>query len=526
MSVHEQHRAPGRPQVVVLGSGAAGLSAALAARIAGARVTLVEATSTIGGTTALSSGAVWVPGNHVHRGESGVDAPELARRYLESLAVGDTAPALLEQFVVEAPKAAQWLERNTALRWQVLPYPDCHRERPGGMGAGVRSLEPQPLAVPEEALARIRPPLPWRPPLTLTELAAGGMSAELAAERRRTGTVVGGQALVAALLTAALDAGVVVLPATRVTRLSPDGVVIGDRPRRARVVLATGGFERDPVLLRAFLRAPVRGLIGAPGARGDGLRLAMAAGAALGNMSEAWWCPTIRVPGDEIDGQPVHRMLFAERARPGVIMVGRHGRRFTNEAQNYNDVGRAMHAFSASDFRFDADPSWLVFDASARGRYPIGSVRPGDPEPEWLLRAGSVPELADRIGVSRDVLVDTVARFNRAAGSGEDLEFGRGTGAYDRALGDVNAEHVTLRPLTEPPYFAVPVHAGLGGTKGGPRTDEHGRVARADGSVIPGLYAAGNAAASPFGLAYPGTGATLGQALTFGVLAGRAAATD
>ncbi|WP_434742707.1 FAD-dependent oxidoreductase [Micromonospora sp. SH-82] len=510
--------------VIVIGSGAAGLGAALAARAAGAEVTLVEATSTIGGTTALSSGAVWVPDNHV--AEPGTDGAESATRYLDSLAGGDVAPALLRRYVVEAPRVARWLEEHTALRWQALPYPDCHPERPGGRGAGVRSLEPHPLAASEAVLTRIRPPLPWRPPFTLNELTAGHTAGEVAAQRRSTLTVVGGQAMVAALLSAALDAGVVVRSSTRVTELSPDGVVVGGRPQLGRVVLATGGFERDPALLRTFLRAPVRGLVGAPGAAGDGLRLAMAAGAALGNMSEAWWCPTIRVPGDEVDGFPVYRMLFAERARPGFIMVDRHGRRFTNEAQNYNDVGRAMHNFSAAEFRFDADPSWLVFDGSARGRYPIGPVRPGDPTPQWLSSAASIPELADRIDVPREALLDTVERFNRAATSGRDPDFGRGTGAYDRALGDSGAEHVTLRPLTEPPYFAVAVHAGLGGTKGGPRTDGDGRVIRVDGSVIPGLYAAGNAAASPFGLAYPGTGATLGQALTFGVLAGRAAATD
>ncbi|WP_329792598.1 FAD-dependent oxidoreductase [Lentzea sp. DG1S-22] len=506
-------------KVVVLGSGAAGLAAALAARAAGAEVTLVEATSTIGGTTALSSGAVWVPGNHV--GGSTVDSIEQARLYLGSLSAGDTAPALLESYLVKAPQVARRLEDTTTLRWQPLPYPDCHRERPGGMGSGVRSLEPLPLTVPASVSALMRPSSPWRPPLTVTEMTSGAATPELVAERLRTGTLVGGQAMVGALLSAVLDAGVEVRISTRVTDWSPDGVVIDGERHRARVVLATGGFERNSALLKTFLRAPVRGLIGAPGSRGDGLRLAMAAGAALGAMSEAWWCPSLRVPGDEIDGEPVYRMLFAERARPGVIMVDQRGRRFTNEAQNYNDVGRAMHAFSAEDFRFDADPSWMVFDAAVRERHPIGSVRPGDPEPEWLLRADTTAELAKLMGVHPVTFVDAVDRFNRNAEAGSDPDFGRGRGEYDRAGGEP-----TLRPLSEPPYFAVMVHAGLGGTKGGPRTDEHGRVVHVDGSVIPGLYAAGNAAASPFGLAYPGTGTTLGQALTFGDSAGQAAATD
>ncbi|MCX2954712.1 FAD-dependent oxidoreductase [Lentzea sp. NEAU-D7] len=509
-------------EVVVLGSGAAGLAAALAARAAGAEVTLAEATSTVGGTTALSSGAVWIPGNHVDVRGPAVDSVEQARLHLESLAVGDISRVLLESYLVNAPLVAQRLEATTALRWQPLPYPDCHRELPGGMGRGVRSLEPLPLVVPSSVSALVRSPLPWRPPLTVTEMVTGAATPELVRERSRTGTLVGGQAMVAALLHAALEAGVDVRTSTRVTDWSPDGVVVdGGKRRRARVVVATGGFERDPALVRTFLRAPVRGLIGAPGSRGDGLRLAMAAGAALGTMSEAWWCPALRVPGDEIDGEPVYRMLFAERARPGVIMVDRRGRRFTNEAQNYNDVGRAMHGFSAQDFRFEADPSWMVFDAEVRDRYPIVSMRPGDPEPRWLLRASTTAGLADLMGVPPETFVDTVDRFNASAQAGSDPEFGRGRGEYDSAGGEF-----TLRPLSEPPYYAVAVHAGLGGTKGGPRTDERGRVVHVDGSVVPGLYAAGNAAASPFGMAYPGTGTTLGQALTFGDSAGRAAATD
>ncbi|EME65690.1 FAD-dependent oxidoreductase [Amycolatopsis decaplanina] len=508
-------------KVIVLGSGAAGLAAALAAREAGAEVTLAEATSTIGGTTALSSGAVWVPGNHVHADGSIVDSIEQARLYLDSLDLGDTAPALLEHYLAEAPRVLRRLEAATALRWQPLPYPDCHRERPGGMGSGVRSLEPLPLKVPATVSALIRPSSAWRPPLTVTEMVTGAATPQLVSERSRTGTLVGGQAMVAALLKAVLDAGVDVRTSTRVTYWSPEGVVVDGERQRARVVLATGGFERDSALLKTFLRAPVRGLIGAPGSRGDGLRLAMSAGAALGTMSEAWWCPCLHVPGDEIDGEPVHRMLFAERARPGVIMVDQRGRRFTNEAQSYNDVGRAMHAFSSRDFRFEADPSWMVFDAEARGRHAFGSVRPGEPEPEWLLRAGTTAELAGLIGVDPAGFVETVDRFNENAKAGADPEFGRGGREYDSAGGEP-----TLRPLSEPPYFAVAVHAGLGGTKGGPKTDEHGRVTHVDGSVIPGLYAAGNAAASPFGMAYPGTGTTLGQALTFGDSAGRAAATD
>ena len=284
----------------------------------------------------------------------------------------------------------------------------------------------------------------------------------------------------AALLTAAVDAGVTVRTNARATKLLRTGVEVDGVPVAGRVVLATGGFERDEALVRQFLGDPPPGLAGAPGARGDGLRMAIAAGAALRNTPEAWWCPTIRIPGDTVDGEPVHRILLAERTRPGAVLVDRDGLRFTNEAQSYHEVGRALRR---------SGPAWLVVDAAYRRRYPIGPVRPDDPDADWLRRGNTLSELARLIDVPGDMLTKTVVD-------------------------------------QEPPFYAVQVHLGLGGTSGGPHTDPDGRVLREDGTAVPGLYAAGNAAAGPFGSAYPGTGATIGPALVFGAQAGRAAAGD
>lgn len=291
-------------------------------------------------------------------------------------------------------------------------------------------------------------------------------------------------------------------------------------PLAGRVVLATGGFERDEALVRRFLGGPVPGLAGAPGARGDGLRMAIAAGAELRNMSQAWWCPTIRIPDDAIDGEPVYRVLLAERARPGSVLVDRHGRRFTNEAQSYHEVGRSLHRSGATGHGFrNAEPSWLIVDAAYRRRYPIAPVRP-------LRRGATLAELARLIDVPGRTLAKTISRFNQSAADGLDPDFDRGADPYDRVMGDPRAEHPTLGPLREPPFYALPVHLGLGGTSGGPRTDPDGRVLCDDGTAVPGLYAAGNVASSPFGSAYPGTGTTIGLALVSGVQAGRAAARD
>jgi succinate dehydrogenase/fumarate reductase flavoprotein subunit len=480
--------------VIVIGSGAAGLAAALSAREAGAEVTVLEATQAIGGTTALSSGAVWLPNNHL----AANDSPEQAREYLRSFN-GD--PDLCDRFVEEAPRVSRWLEAKTPLWWEILPIPDCHG---GGHDPG-RSLEPRPFRPTAEIDALVRAGLPWRPPATLSELVTGWIPPG------RDGTLTAGRALVAALLTAVIEAGVTIRTGTRVTRILSAGVEVDGAPLAGRVVLATGGFERDEALVRQFLGRTVPGLAGAPGARGDGLRMAIAAGAALRNTSDAWWCPTFRVPGDTIDGEPIHRVLLAERSRPGAVLIDRDGLRFTNEAQSYHEVGRTLR---------DSGPAWLVVDATYRRQYPIGPVGPGDPDPDWLRRGATLAELARLIDVPADTLTKAITWFNESAVDGRDPDFDRGTNAYDHVMGG------PLGPLREPPLYAVPVHLGLGGTSGGPRIDADGRVLGEDGAPVPGLYAAGNVAANPFGGAYPGTGATLGPALVFGVQAGRAAAGD
>ncbi|GAA2593684.1 FAD-dependent oxidoreductase [Streptomyces axinellae] len=511
--------------VIVVGSGAAGLAAALAAQEEGAEVTLLEAEATIGGTTALSSGVAWLPNSHLSAVAGGGDNPGLVRTYLSHLDMGEGDTGVLDRFLAEAPRVALWLERVTPLRWATVPLPDCYCDRPGANRGGGRSLEPRPLSLPPAGpAARVRPTPPWRPPATLTELLTGELTRELVERRELTGVLTSGQALVAALLGAAVRAGVTVRTSARATRLTGKGVEVDGQPLHGRVVLASGGFERDPALVEAHLGRPVRGLIGAPGARGDGLRMALSAGAALKNTSQAWWCPTIKASGDAVGGEPLYRMLLAERGRPGALMVDSLGRRFTNEAQSYHEVGRSLRDLGR---RTDGDDrAWLVFDAVHRRRYPVGPLQPADPDPDWLPRGHTPAELADLIGVPGDALTGTVHRFNLGAEHGLDAVFGRGADEYDRAMGDSQAPDPTLGPLREPPFYALRVYPGVGGTSGGPRTDADGRVLRADGNAVPGLYGAGNAVASPFGSAYPGTGGTIGPALVLGAQAGRAAAGD
>ena len=493
-------------RVSVVGAGVAGLCAAFSAARAGARVTVHEAGDRIGGTTALSGGNAWFPANtHIPD-----DSPELALAYLRALALGDADDELLQVFAREAGAAAERLERDTPVGWQSIPYADYHAEFEGGREQGGRTLEPVPIDPPPRVAAMVRDAPNVTAPVTYVELATGEIDREEVARRKERGTFTMGRALLAGLLEACLDAGVQVETGRRVQAL----------PDADAVVLASGGFERDAQLARAFLRGPMLAPVGAPSARGDGLRLAIAAGAQLGSMSEAWWCPAAQIPGDTIDGEPMFRLILTERARPGCLLVNGRGVRFADEAQNYNDLGRALQNFEPTSFSFPNVPAWLVFDGRYRATYRLGPLSRRDPDPDWLSRGDTLADLAGVIGVPADALAATVARFNDGAVRGEDPDFGRGSYPYDRFIGD-------LGPLEQSPYYAFRVLPGCLGTKGGPKTDDAGRVLSiADGRPIAGLYAAGNAAASPFGLAYPGAGGTIGPAVVFGLRAGEVAAGD
>ena len=292
------------------------------------------------------------------------------------------------------------------------------------------------------------------------------------------------------------------------------------------VVLASGGFEWDRDLVARFLPASLPAPGTPPDAEGDRLRMAMDVGAGLGSMCEAWWSPMIQVPGERYDGQPHSRMVVSQRLFPRSLMVNAAGRRFTNEAKSYHDVGRDLMAIDTEHGRCANRPAWLVYDAVYRRTYGTSCVGPDDPDPRWLVPFSDLSALARHYGIDGEALVATIATFNEHAAAGRDPEFHRGESAYALSKGDRTKEGVfrTLGPVSEPPFYAVPLHAGTIGTRGGPLPDATGRVLDVWGDPIGGLFAAGNVAASPTGLLYPGAGGTLGLALTFGYLAGRAAA--
>lgn len=530
--------------VMVLGSGAAGLTAAITAAEGGRSVQLFEKADEVGGTSAWSGGQVWVPNNPHMASVGATDTPRQAFTYIMSLSRGLLDEDLVQRYVDAAPEMVRFLDARTPTSFYAVgSFPDYHPEHPGGLPNGGRTIECPIYPFDELGEWQHRVTVsPYYPDAhrTMSEIPLGqAVPRKIPREERQRRKIHDergmGQALVGRLLRACLDRDIEPQVSHRARELVvEDGRVVGTRFKtpdgarevRARhgVVLATGGFEWNEEYKRAFLRGPLTHPVSPPTNTGDGLYMAMKAGAMLGNMREAWWTPVAELPPGLAD--PMNRMMVAgDRTRPRAIMVNRHGRRFTNEAANYNAFGGAFHQEDVARFEYANLPCWLVFDHEYVRRYGVLEwYRPGEQAPDWVTRGDTLTDLADQLGIPAGELETTVKRFNRHVAEGHDPDFHRGESAHDRWWGDAECKgqvNATLGPLDEPPFYAVPIRSGGLGTKGGPQIDVDARVLDLDGHRIPGLYAAGNVMASPFGMTYGGPGGTIGPAMTFGYLAGR-----
>jgi 3-oxosteroid 1-dehydrogenase len=527
--------------VVVVGSGGAALTAATLAHDGGAEVLVLEQGDQIGGTTAVSGGVVWLPGNH-HMETAGIpDSRDEAIAYASRLAMGhEHDPSLIEVFVDTAPEVLRYLEDRTPVRMQTVPnFPDYYFafDIPGKKWGG-RSVEPLPYAVGtnlpdwKDRLATRGTLMSLGAVTTLGEdfsLHDEAMQAELA-RREAEDVRTKGAALIGMLFRGLLDRGVETLVETRGRELVvADGEVVGLRAEtadgdlligaRKGVILACGGFEWNREMVRAFIGYDVSPLT-PPNNVGDGLVMAMEAGAQLANMNSYWGQGAMFDPEISRDGELVPQFEWA-RGEPGSIVVNRHGARFVNEALPYNDFTKPFGAYDPTRQEFPNEaPCWMIFDQGVREGARVLSMVPDGPTPDWVPVADTIAGLAERIGIDPDALEATVSRFDEHAAAGEDPDFGR-----DR-VGLMAPGRV--RPLDRPPYYAVVIHPGTLGTNGGPRLDADGRVRGhrrgSDGDAIPGLYAAGNTAANAFGWAYPSGGGTLGNGIVFGYRAGRHAA--
>lgn len=553
---------------LVAGAGAAGMTAAITAHEEGASVLVVEKEALYGGTTAKSGGVAWIPGNH-RQVDAGIDdSPEEGYRYLKGL-IGDSVPdARLRAFAERGPEMLAFMHRHSHVTYTPLPeYMDYYEHVPGYRSGG-RSMDPGAFSLRKLGAAanelrighydgilmpfnvtvvegKALSAMDWRAYLTGAVL-LGRYLLDLPARlrRQRDNRVTLGPALIARLRKSLLDRDVPVWLNAPVTELltvddrivgavvQRDGVPLRVRARLG-VLLATGGFSQNAELRRTYQRAPITGdwTASAPGATGDAIRLGLVAGADLGFMGSAWWSPTYRIP----DGRVL--ALIAGKSNPGSIIVNGNGHRFTNEAQPYEDFVKAQ--YDDNDATGGACiPAYLVFDHGFRSRYPLGHIRPGkvssdDDIPKdyfssgLLTRADSIEALAEALNMDATALRMTVDRFNEHARKGEDPEFDRGATLHDRYYADPRfSPNPSLGPLETGPFYAMRIEPGDLDTKGGLACDEYARVVRPDGSIIDGLYAAGNASAAVMGDTYPGAGATIGSAMTFGYIAARHACGD
>jgi 3-oxosteroid 1-dehydrogenase len=544
--------------LLVVGSGT-GMAAALAAHEHGLSVLIVEKSSYVGGSTARSGGALWLPASPILEENHAGDRIASARTYLEAV-VGDTAPQQRSTaFLDHLGETVEMLRRTTPMRFiWARDYSDYHPEQPGGAAAG-RTCECRPLntSILGEYQSRLRPsimtasiPMPttgadyrWmnlmaRVPRRGLPLIAKRLGQGLGGLMLGRRYAAGGQALAAGLFAGVLRAGIPVWTDTALLRLTSDGTKVtgavvdhGGREvtvtARRGVVLAAGGFDHR-MDMRWKFQSEALGehmSLGADTNTGDAIRTAQDIGAAIDLMDQAWWFPAVApLPG----GAPV--VMLAERSLPGSLIVDQNGNRFVNEATDYMSFGQRLLERERSGNPVDA--MWIVFDQKYRNSYVFGAeLFPRMRIPQaWYNggiahRSDSMAELAGMIGVPQDQFMATVSRFNEMSHAGHDSDFHRGRSAYDRYYGDPTiTPNPNLRALDKGPFYAVKMVLSDLGTCGGLRADERARVLREDGTAIEGLYAIGNTAANAFGATYPGAGATIAQGLVYGYIAAKHAA--
>ena len=544
--------------VLVVGSGAAGMVAALTVKAAGLEPLVVEKSEYFGGSSARSGGGVWVPNAPALLRLGEHDDPEQVSAYLTRLAGDRVSAERINRYVEQAPEMMAYLEQLSpyladGFFW-IRGYSDYHPElggNPLGRGLWARPIDKRLLGDEMKYLhpgvRRMQLPLgAWITSVDLHDLLTyrwGGLShkkiflklAWRILRARVSGERIGvsGQALMTRLRLAVRDNDITLRRETPMRRLLPDadGRIVGAEvigngdvhriAARYGVVLASGGFDHNVAMRQEFQpELEEDWSLGSPTNEGDGILAGVDMGAAIDLMEDRWWMPTMP---SSADGSLVG--LVAERQYPGQFVVNAAGQRFVNESSPYVVFCQAQiagHRTGVSHI-----PAWMIIDSRAWKRNVIAGHLPGMPFPKpWIasrcaFTAPSLTQLADKIGIPAEALISTSERFNAFAAKGVDEDFHRGESAYDNYYGDPSLPNPNLTAVHQPPFFAFALKPGDLGTKGGLLTDPDGRVLRADGSVVDGLYAAGNVSASVMGTKYAGPGATLGPAMTFAYLAAR-----
>ncbi|MFT5033124.1 MAG: 3-oxosteroid 1-dehydrogenase [Bacteroidia bacterium] len=540
----------------MVGSGAGGLTAALRAAHGGLSVLVLEKSPRYGGTSATSGGGIWIPCNHLMPGVGIADSNEEALAYMRELADGEVPDDNIMAFVDKSPQMLRWLEDHSEVQYMSMEHYADYYQAVEGAKPGGRSLDPYPYTA--KALGEaFRTMQPSHPQTTVMGMMAYsniegavllgkrpgwfGLVCKLAVQyfsdipwrfqSKRSRRLTMGNALIGRLRKSLMKFPVEIRLSAPVKSLMVEngrvcGVVIeqGGQVRHIGaekgVILAAGGFEHSDQLRKKYLPNPTEASwsSASPYNTGDMLVAAQKLGAKTALLDEAWWGPSMMV-----DGEDRSRQLFTERSMPGAIMVNKDGKRFVNESVAYTAAVQAMQQQGNL-------PAYIVFDSRYKAEYPFGPLLPDGMHLNFLqpkhvrdgilTKANSIAELAEKMDVDTTGLKDTVARFNQYATAGKDQDFNRGENAYDLLYGDVRiSPNPCLAPVIKPPFYAAQVFPGDIGTKGGLLTNGKAQVVNEDGEVIPGLFAIGNTSASVTGRSYPGAGATLGPAMTFGFIA-------
>jgi len=540
---------------VVVGSGGGSMCAALVLRSAGKSVLILEKTELLGGTTARSGGVMWVPNNPFMKRDGVEDSFDKASTYLEALlgeqrdAAGST-PARRRRYLTEAPLMLDFLGKQGVRLTRVTEWPDYYDELPGGsvpgrtvvaelfnikeLGSWAGKLRPSFVQIPLPASLEEMLELPaykrsWRVKLLMLKLMWRALVARLTGKR----WVAGGAALQGRMLQAALRAGVDLRTDSPVSELIVEGGAVkgvattrdGQPWRvgaRLGVLVNAGGFARNQAMRDRYIPGTsAKWSLAAPGDTGEMLEEMMRHGAAVAQMDERVGNQVTIPPGAE--DSEIKPTAQSMTAAPHAILVDRSGLRYMNEGGSYMAYAKAMLERHRT---VPAVPSWAVFDSQYMAKYMLAGTMPGSRKPQrwydegYLRKADTVEELARQLDIDPATLKGSVERFNRFVAGNRDEDFHRGERAYDRWIGDeLHRPSPSLGAIDRPPYYAVPVYPGDVGTYGGVVTDEHARVLRADGSVIPGLYATGVSTASVMGRYYPGAGSSVGPSFAWGYVA-------
>ncbi|MFC7049886.1 FAD-binding protein [Emcibacter nanhaiensis] len=544
--------------VVIVGSGAGGMTAALIAHDLGLDAIVIEKSNLVGGTTAVSAGVVWIPDNPHLKSISYPDSRDDAATYLRETVGEDYDEEKIGAYLDTGPALVSYLEQHSEIAFRPVGLPDYYADLPGGKD-GNRALDPLPLSARDlgEDIKILRPPHP--------QIVVGGMTfttGEVAIILRKepgwlklvlkralhhyldlpwlvrhgnSPRLTLGNALVGRCMLSLKQRNIPIWRETKLKRLIRDetgviGIVAERDGKEVRikakkgVILAAGGFGANQEMRKTYLtRSPETERSVAPDINmGDGISAGMELGADTHLMDEAWWIPIYRLRDSKLTCG-----MFMERSFPGSMIINRQGARYLNEAANYDDAGRAMA--NANSTNGPDVPSYFIFDKRCRENYIAGPLQPmpavmdavlSAETKDLVIKAPDLKSLAEKLNIDPVALENTVERFNRQALAGVDADFHRGEETYERHYSDPNvAPNSTMAPITEAPFYAIPIYAGDIGTKGGLVTDRDARVLDRGGNTINGLYAAGNTAASIMGRSYPGGGVTIGPSMVFGARA-------